>query len=327
MVALDGQRLHGVERAADDEGKEDVLLGGRLGVQIGRPQMAFDLGVEDVLPPREQHLDDVLLSVDSRGDLQKERERVSEQLVAVLEGRKAAVKHFVLEEVAEFDALVLIGTGEFELIGNLYTVEAAQHSERLSHIVFIGGQSLEAMRTVPTVAPKLVTEWALAEGRKPYTSLRPSTFMQNDLMMRPLIAQGRYIGGFGDVGVARLDLRDLADAVVACLGTPATFGQTYTACGPDNLTTAAIVQAWSTALGRPVEPLAMSPAAFPALPPSGAAAGRLDESPAGSQILHHSLELQFMAYRRGALLATAAEVERFAALIGHPPRTFADFTR
>lgn len=170
--------------------------------------------------------------------------------------------------LAEFDALVLIGTGEFELIGNLYTVEAAQHSERLSHIVFIGGQSLEAMRTVPTVAPKLVTEWALAEGRKPYTSLRPSTFMQNDLMMRPLITQGRYIGGFGDVGVARLDLRDLADAVVACLGTPATFGQTYTACGPDNLTTAAIVQAWSTALGRPVEPLAMftgripGPAAF-----------------------------------------------------------------
>lgn len=236
--------------------------------------------------------------------------------------------HTLMERtLAEFDALVLIGTGEFELIGNLYTVEAAQHSERLSHIVFIGGQSLEAMRTVPTVAPKLVTEWALAEGRKPYTSLRPSTFMQNDLMMRPLITQGRYIGGFGDVGVARLDLRDLADAVVACLGTPATFGQTYTACGPDNLTTAAIVQAWSTALGRPVEPLAMSPAAFPALPPSGAAAGRLDESPAGAQILHHSLELQFMAYRRGALLATAAEVERFAALIGQPPRTFADCTR
>ncbi|MFJ3673865.1 SDR family oxidoreductase [Streptomyces sp. NPDC090106] len=221
---------------------------------------------------------------------------------------------FMKATLAEYDALVLIGTGELELVGNLYTVEAAQHSSRLQQIVYIGGQALEEMRTVPTVAPKLITEWALADGDKPYTSLRPSTFMQNDLGFGAVIAQGTYPGPFGDAGVARVDLRDVADAVVVSLGNPDAYGQVYTVCGPDNLTGEQIAGIWSEALGT-----AVNYAAFPLdMIENGFGSG-------AENLLGHSIRRQFDHYHTGALRATEDEVARLTGLLGHRPRSMADF--
>lgn len=97
-------------------------------------------------------------------------------------------------------------------------VEAAQSSTALGQIVYMGGQKPEGMSTVPTVAPVLFIEPALTQSAKPETILRPSTFIQNDLGFSQAIQAGVYPAPFGDVGIARVDLVDVAAAAAAFVG-------------------------------------------------------------------------------------------------------------
>ena len=45
-----------------------------------------------------------------------------------------------------------------------------------------------------------------------------------------------------------------------------------------------------------------------------------------SAAMAHGLSMQFARYQRGALLAVHADLQQVRALLGRPPRRFADFT-
>jgi uncharacterized protein YbjT (DUF2867 family) len=213
------------------------------------------------------------------------------------------------------DALILIGNGEMELFGNLFAVEAARASDTVRHVVYIGGQNPEGLYEPPTTAPKLVTEKALRDSGLPTTVIRPSTFMQNDIPLRDAIREGIYPAPFGDVGVARVDLIDVAAAVIVVLGNVEHFGKTYTLCGPENLTGPQIAETWARALERDVVYLPLELDQFEQLIRSQM-----------SIPMAHSIRMQFERYQAGALLATPEDVDQVSLLLGRRPRAFADFT-
>jgi uncharacterized protein YbjT (DUF2867 family) len=68
---------------------------------------------------------------------------------------------------------------------------------------------------VPHFASKYLVEWVIDAEAVPATVLRPAAFMQNDLMLRDALKAGIYPQPIGGVGVAMVDTRDIADAVVA----------------------------------------------------------------------------------------------------------------
>ncbi|WP_197499651.1 SDR family oxidoreductase [Mycobacterium sp. 1245852.3] len=220
----------------------------------------------------------------------------------------------MVQALEGIDALILIGTGEMELVGNLITVDAAQKSPTVEHIVYIGGQSPDLMLGVPTVAPKSLTEEVLRRGGKTATLLRPSTFMQIDYEFADAIKAGFYPAPFGDAGVARVDLKDVSAAVVTVLGNPHANGNTYTLCGPENLSGSRIAETWSIGLGREVRYAPLSLDDFEAF------VGTVE-----SKALAHSLRRQYEYYQAGVLVATPEELDQFTQLLGYPPRRFEHF--
>src|SRR6202011_4183931 len=109
----------------------------------------------------------------------------------------------------------------------------------------------------PHFASKYLVERVIDAQAIPATVLRPAYFMQNDLMFRDALKAGIYLWPIGDVGVAIVDIRDIADAVVAELlrreRAPHPLPRTtIELVGPDTLTGAEIAAIWASVLGRQV---------------------------------------------------------------------------
>lgn len=131
-------------------------------------------------------------------------------------------------------------------------VEAAARAG-IEHVVFMSVQDADAAPHVPHFASKVVIRRALEEARLPHTIVLPNNFMQNDLWYRDvLLGYGIYPQPIGGFGVSRVDVRDIADAIVACLGDPRHVGKSYTLAGPEALTGEQVAAEWSRALGREI---------------------------------------------------------------------------
>jgi uncharacterized protein YbjT (DUF2867 family) len=123
-----------------------------------------------------------------------------------------------------------------------------------------------------------------------------------------------YPTPFGSRGVSRVDVRDIADAAVAALTSDAHAGQTYNLVGPDVQTGASIAAVWSRALGRDVayggdDLDAWEKQSLAYLPPW----------------LVFDLRLMYAFFQEHGLKATATDIERLTALLGHAPRGFEAF--
>ena len=90
--------------------------------------------------------------------------------------------------------------------------------------------------------------------------------------------------------------------------------ETYDLVGSEPLTGTAIADLWGAALGRAVtyggDDLDALEAGLRRFAPSW---------------LAYDLRVMMRRYQEDGAVATAAEVERFTALLGHPPRRYADF--
>src|SRR6185295_7160135 len=86
-----------------------------------------------------------------------------------------------------------------------------------------------------------------------WTILRPNSFLQNDLWFRDaMLGPGIYPQPLGDVGLSRVDVRDIAEAAAVALTASGHEGRTYDLVGPRPWTGAETAAVWSRALGRPV---------------------------------------------------------------------------
>ena len=149
----------------------------------------------------------------------------------------------------------------------------------------------------------------------------PAYFMQNDLMYRDALKAGIYPQPIGGVGVAMVDIRDIADAVVAELlrreRAPHPLPRTtIELVGPDTLTGAEVAAIWASVLGKDVRYGGDDLATF-----ESQAAGMMPGWMA------HDIRLMLRAFHRFGMIPGKDSRATFEALIGHPLRSYRAFAQ
>lgn len=148
-----------------------------------------------------------------------------------------------------------------------------------------------------------------------YTILQPNVFFQNMLAMAgPIRERGRFASAVGDARISMIDVRDVAEVAVRALSEGGRAGKTHVLTGPEALTYFDVARLLSDAVGKPVAYTALGEAeAVNAMVglgvPAPIAAARVE--------IHRS-------FSNGKFTEATGDVE---ALLGRPPRSFADFAR
>ena len=208
-----------------------------------------------------------------------------------------------------------------ELTQAMLALTAAREAN-VKGIVYLSVLKGEAYANVPHFAGKYTVERMIEALDLPATILRPAYFIQNDIRLKdPLSKFGVYGMPIGAKGVSMVDIRDIGEAAANELmrrerSATALPRETYTLAGPDPLTGEGIASIWSESLGRTVryggdDLVTMEQRLKSALP------------------AWHALDLRVMfgRYQTDGAVATADELARLTALLGHAPRSYQDFAR
>jgi uncharacterized protein YbjT (DUF2867 family) len=182
-------------------------------------------------------------------------------------------------------------------------------------VVYLSVQDADQAPHLPHFGAKLPVEAALKASGLSYTILKPNNFFQNDVWFKDaMLGFGVYPQPFGDVGLSRVDVRDIAKAAAIALTTDAARNETVNLVGPDVLTATATAATWGGVLGRKI------------------AYGGDDLDAWEKQSLAHlpafmvfDFRLMYAFFQAKGLRAAPGDVERFTALLGHAPRRFDEF--
>jgi uncharacterized protein YbjT (DUF2867 family) len=157
-------------------------------------------------------------------------------------------------------------------------------------------------------------ERAVRASAAEWTILRANNFDQNfdeDLWRAPLLA-GRLALPAAEVGEPFLDVEDVGEVAAAVLTRPGHEGRIYDLSGPDSLTFAQATEAISTASGRPIAYVELTPAEYRAeLQAEGWPAEAVD-----------SVNAMFDLMRQGHLAEPADGVRE---VLGREAGSFADY--
>ena len=191
----------------------------------------------------------------------------------------------------------------------------ALRDENVERLVYLSVHHADAVPWVPHFGGKLGIEQAVLKSGVPATVLRPNNFYQNDYMFKDVILQhGVYPQPLGDVGLHRVDVRDIAEAAAIALTTSGHEGQTYDLVGPEAHTGKSTAEAWSRALGRPI------------------VYGGNDLDAWEKQSLQYmpdwlvyDFKHMYVFFQAKGLKASPEAIERQTKLLGHSPRSFGAF--
>jgi uncharacterized protein YbjT (DUF2867 family) len=194
---------------------------------------------------------------------------------------------------------------------------AAAKRAGVERIVYITVHKLEEGAHIPHFASKIPIVRAIEDSGIPYTLIEPNNFFQNDLRYQRHITElGTYPLPIGSVGVSRVDVRDIADAVVHALTRPGHEGRTYPLVGPEALTGERVAEIWSRELNRRVSYVGDDLDAW--------------EEGARSRLpgwLAEDLRIMYAFFLESGLRARDDDLSRCQLILGHPPRRFEDFAR
>jgi uncharacterized protein YbjT (DUF2867 family) len=182
-------------------------------------------------------------------------------------------------------------------------------------VVYLSVHRVDEAPHLPHFGAKLPVEAALKASGIPFTILRPNNFFQNDTWYKDaMLGYDVYPQPFGDVGLSRVDVRDIAEAAAIALTAGAANGETVNLVGPDVLTATATAATWGGVLGRKI------------------AYGGNDLDAWEKQSLAFlpawmvfDFKLMYGFFQEKGLKATPDDVARLTALLGHPPRRFDEF--
>jgi len=185
----------------------------------------------------------------------------------------------------------------------------------VKRLAYMSVHNLEQALHLPHFGSKLPIENVLKTSGIPYTILRPNNFFQNDYLFKDaMLKYNIYPQPIGDLGLSRVDVRDIAEAAAIALTTPGHEGQTYSVVGPQVHTGKSTAEVWSRALGKPI------------------AYGGNDLDAWERQSLQFlpawmvfDFRLMYAFFQDKGLKATQADMERQTKLLGHAPRNFEDF--
>ena len=185
----------------------------------------------------------------------------------------------------------------------------------VKHIAYMSVHNLEKALHLPHFGSKLPIEAALKTSGVPYTILRPNNFFQNDYLFRDaMIKHGVYPQPIGDVGLSRVDVRDIAEAAAVALTTPGHEGQTYNIVGSGVHTGQSTSEIWSRALEKTISYGGNNLDAWEQQ--------SLQFLPAW---MVFDFRLMYSFFQDKGLKATQSDIERQTNLLGHEPRSFEDF--
>ena len=89
-------------------------------------------------------------------------------------------------------------------------------------VVFLSVHRVDEAPHLPHFGAKLPIETAIKASGIPFTILRPNNFYQNDTWYKDaMLSYGVYPQPFGDAGLSRVDVRDIAEVAALALTTDA----------------------------------------------------------------------------------------------------------
>jgi uncharacterized protein YbjT (DUF2867 family) len=189
-------------------------------------------------------------------------------------------------------------------------------------IVYLSVFKGEAYADVPHFAGKYTAEKMIEALDLPATVLRPAYFIQNDLRQKdPLLNHGVYGMPVGEKGISMVDIRDIGEAAAKELlrreRAPAPLPrETYELVGPDSLTGDEVANIWSKALGRSIRYAGNDLVAME---------NRMKAMAPGWLAL--DMRLMLSRYQSDGAVASSNELAKLTQLLGHAPRSYADFAR
>lgn len=137
---------------------------------------------------------------------------------------------------------------------------AAAKAAGVKHIVRASGAGADA--NSPFAMPKLqgAIDQLLADTGISATFLRNSTFMQNYITFQTdAVKSGTFYGAYADAAQSMIDVRDIAAVAAKILQNPAPHaGKAYTLTGAEAITSAEAAQLLASAVGKPVNYVAVS---------------------------------------------------------------------
>ena len=186
----------------------------------------------------------------------------------------------------------------------------------VKRLAYLSIHDVDAAPHLPHFGSKVAVEFAIKASGVPFTILRANNYYQNDYWYKDvLLSYGVYPQPIGDVGISRVDVRDIAEAAAIALTTGEHAGETYNLVGPQPCTGTNTAEAWSRALGKPI--------AYGGDDLDAWEAQSLQYLPAW---MVFDLRLMYAHFQKKGLTATPADVQRLTNLLGHAPRSFEDFT-
>jgi uncharacterized protein YbjT (DUF2867 family) len=182
-------------------------------------------------------------------------------------------------------------------------------------VVYLSVQDADKAPHLPHFGAKLPVETAIKASGIPFTILRPNNFFQNDVWLKDaMLGHGVYPQPFGDVGLSRVDVRDIAEAAAIALTTDAARDETVTVAGPEVLTATGTAATWGGVLGRRI--------AYAGNDLDAWEKASLAFLPAFAVF---DFRLMYAFFQQNGLKATPADVARLTSLLGHAPRRFDEF--
>jgi uncharacterized protein YbjT (DUF2867 family) len=223
----------------------------------------------------------------------------------------------VAEAMKGVDKLFLLNGNVADELTQALTAYGLAKKAGVKHVTYLSVFNADQFLEVPHFAAKAVVEEAIRLGGMPYTILRPGYFFQNETRLKAVLTgPGIYPIPAGNQGLAAVDVRDIAAVAAKSQTEEGHAGKTYDLVSSEMLSGPGAAATWSKVLGKKIT-----------------YAGHGDFDGFEAQLrntgmpswIAYDLRVMFQGYVERGLTNTEHQTARFAALLGHQPRTYSSF--
>jgi uncharacterized protein YbjT (DUF2867 family) len=223
----------------------------------------------------------------------------------------------VAEAIKGVDELFLLIGPVADEFTQALTAYGLSKKAGLKHVTYLSVFKADQFLEVSHFAAKYAVEEAIRGGGMPYTILRPAYFFQNERQLKPVLTgPGVYPIPIGNQGIAVADVRDIAEVAAISLTEERHKGKTYDLVSSEMLSGPGAAAIWSKLLGKEIT-----------------YAGHGDFDGFEAQLrktgtpswLAYDLRVMFQGFVERGFSNTEYQAARFAALLGHQPRTYSSF--
>jgi uncharacterized protein YbjT (DUF2867 family) len=204
-------------------------------------------------------------------------------------------------------------TETFEALSSLHEAKKNGYKK----IVYLSVQNPTSGYHIAHFGAKAGIEEAIKESGIPYTFLQPSNFYQNDVWFKDAITQySVYPQPLGDIGVSRVDVRDIGDAAVNAMTTDKHTNKTYALVGPDPLTGKSSADIYTRILGKEIKYAGHDMDAW------------YEQWKQWIPVwMAYEFRIMYELFQTRGLKATPAQLKETETVLGHAPRRFEDYAK